>query len=477
MKILLVLIMCLSANAQVQFPKDFFFGIANAPAHVEDKLDDIWIDHANNGGVYAFYNHFMPERRLDFWSHPEVELDLAKELGVKVFRLGVDWERIFPEKDVVDYTALDRYEEIFDMVRERNMKIMLTLFHHTEPRWTLNDGSWRNKGMINDFVKFSKVVLDRFHTKIDYVVTFNEANVYLMLGQIAGLWPSPLKKPRNFGILDLGPIKGTYTRSLKNIAKAHIEVYDYMKKKDYKPLLGVAHNIADYKGVNAISKVFAGISHRKLNLKFADYIIDHVDFLGLNYYGVERVNGLGVELSEEVTYSDSGRGISPFGFYDLLSQLHKRYNVNFRKRKNKNKVPFIITENGVADELDVFRHSYLIEHLHALKKAMNEGVNVLGYIHWTLSDNWEWADGYCPKFGLVSVDRKNGLKRTKRDSFYLYQKIASSKRISKETRDTAWKRVRSSFGKYRPFCRADDAQTPLDWPVYFPLKSFDWRFK
>ena len=110
-------------------------------------------------------------------------------------------------------------------------------------------------------------------------------------------------------------------------------------------------------------------------------------------------------------------------------------------------------------------------------KAMNEGVNVLGYIQWTLSDNWEWADGYCPKFGLVSVDRENGLKRTKRDSFYLYQKIAMTNKVSKDMRDTAWKRVESSFGRDRPFCRANDAQTPLDEPVLIPLKSFDWRFK
>ncbi|KAL0853843.1 hypothetical protein Bca101_058995 [Brassica carinata] len=199
---------------------------------------------------------------------------------------------------------------------------------------------------------------------------------------------------------------------------------------------------------------------------------------GINYYGQESVSGVGIKLVETDEYSESGRGIYPDGLYRVLLMLHERY--------KHLKIPFTVTENGVADETDVIRWPYLIEHLLSLYAAMlkffslgvtisltvfggfyDSVVPMLGYIFWTVSDNWEWADGYGSKFGLVAVDRSNNLARTLRPSYHLFSKIVKSGKITRKDRSHAWIEFQraAKSGKLRPFYRA-----------WRPYVDRDWRF-
>ncbi len=477
--ILFALLYNMSFANTISFPPDFFFGIATAPGHAEDQLDDIWLDFAKEGGVKAFHNQAIPEQRLRFWTQPEIEIDWAKELGVQVYRLGVDWQRISPQEGAYDQAALKRYGQILDMIKSRNMKVMLTLFHHSEPKWTLNAQSWTNPQMINQFVEFSKKVVDQYADKIDYLITFNEAQLYILLTQMDNFWPTTTK-PRPSGLLDLGPIKGRFSKCLLNMAQAHKAIYKYVKSKYPQIQIGIAHNAAHYQGENLVAKISAQISYKRFNYLFPDMIINELDYLGINYYGAELIKGLGVHISLQQEYSESGRAIAPSGFLEVLTRLNERYNTKNKKRKNKkesNTIPFIITENGIADTTDWYRPAYLLEHLKALKMAQEQGIDIRGYIFWTLSDNWEWADGYCPKFGLLSVDRDNDLKRTPRPSFYLYQKIIKEKGFSSEDLEQAWKDLQSHKGEDRPFCRSRNGKDALDEPMFIPVKGLDWRIK
>jgi beta-glucosidase/6-phospho-beta-glucosidase/beta-galactosidase len=204
-----------------------------------------------------------------------------------------------------------------------------------------------------------------------------------------------------------------------------------------------------------------------MNNLFMDKIVHAMEFIGLNYYGVEKVKGLSVTLDSEVEYSDSGRGISPNGLYKLVHHFHHRY-------QNYN-LPFFITENGVADATDQTRPAYLIEHLKVVHKLMEEGIPFLGYIHWTLTDNFEWSDGYCPKFGLVAVERDSGL-RIKRDSFELFQHIIQTRTITDHDQMNAWAKNMLMKGSLRPSCRAKNAVDALDDYRYEPYQGIDWRF-
>ncbi|PWA34230.1 Glycoside hydrolase, catalytic domain-containing protein [Artemisia annua] len=139
---------------------------------------------------------------------------------------------------------------------------------------------------------------------------------------------------------------------------------------------------------------------------FLDDKAEKMDFIGINYYGQEVICGTGLKLVESDEYSESGRGVYPDGLFRVLLHYNERY--------KHLKIPFIITENGISDETYLIRKPYIIEHLLAIYGAMMMGVRVLGYLFWTTSDNWEWADGYGPKFGLVAVDRFNDLARVPR---------------------------------------------------------------
>jgi hypothetical protein len=181
-----------------------------------------------------------------------------------------------------------------------------------------------------------------------------------------------------------------------------------------------------------------------------------------------------VAIVPDEEYSDAGRGVYPDGLYRLLKAYHKRYPGK----------KFLITENGIADDRDVVRSAYLIEHLVAIKAAMNDGVDVGGYVFWTISDNWEWADGYCPKFGLVAVNRSSPtLERTVRPTFHTFNAIATTKRVTDKQRDAAWKKVTdaATAGVERPFCRDLHAggmtgAFGIDDPMPRKVVAKEWRY-
>jgi len=170
-----------------------------------------------------------------------------------------------------------------------------------------------------------------------------------------------------------------------------------------------------------------------------------------------------------VVHHDPCCSVYPEGLFHILRSFATRYP----------STPLFITENGVADEADIIRHAYLVEHLLAIKAAMETGVRVLGYVFWTISDNWEWADGFCPKFGLAAVNRSDpNMRRVPRESYDLFTEIATSRAITAAQRSEAWRRVSraASRGGTRPFCRAKDGKGSLDTPVQRALSKRDWRF-
>lgn len=485
----------LTAESNFGDQSKFFFGLATAPAHVEDKLNDTWLDFARKGKVAAFSNQSIPEERLRFWTNPDEEINLAAATGVKVFRMGIDWGRLQPGRPgskecdgntcpdgIQDRVALARYKEIVKKVRSKGMVVMMTLFHHSLPNWALPLGGWTNSDMSRYFFNYSKDVIKEFDADVAHWITFNEPAVFAVLTYVAGIWPP--------GIADVsglakapGVYEGAFHTAVRNMTDSHKKIYTYVKQTitNKATSVGIAHNVGRHIASSFLDLPSVLLTRELFNYLFSDLITEHLDFLGLNYYGAELVSGSGVNIEDGVEYSDSGRAVDPFGMYEILKTFHERYNVNFEKRSEKDKaakriIPFVITENGISDASDIIRPAYLVEHLTAIKKAMDEGVPVKGYVFWTISDNWEWADGYCPKFGLVSVERHNGLRRVPRESYNLFSDIVRTGKVTKGMRENAWKLVQSNVGKPRDFCRAADGKSSLDEPIKRLIVAGDWRF-
>lgn len=536
---------------------EFFFGLATAPAHVEDRLNDSWLQFAEenpcdksqpdqgmetadalmgsaagDGGsqpasvsnkdvnkvdmkkrkplkvameamirgfekhaedelpttneechhnVAAWHNVPHPEERLRFWSDPDTELKLAKDTGVSVFRMGIDWTRIMPEepvnglKETVNFAALERYKWIITRVHSYGMKVMLTLFHHSLPPWAGEYGGWKLEKTVDYFMDFTRLIVDSVSELVDYWVIFNEPHVFCMLTYCAGAWPGG--HPDMLEVATSALPTGVFNQAMHWIAIAHSKAYDYIhgKSTSSESIVGVAHHVSFMRPYGLFDVAAVSVANSLTLFPYVDSISNKLDFIGINYYGQEVVCGAGLKLVDTNEYSESGRGVYPDGLYRTLIQFHERY--------KHLKVPYIITENGVSDETDLIRRPYILEHLLAVYAAMIMGIPVLGYFFWTISDNWEWADGYGPKFGLVAVDRENNLSRIPRPSYHLFSKVASTGMITREDRAHAWNDLQRAAKekKTRPFYRAVNKyglmfSGGLDQPIQRPYIERDWRF-
>lgn len=470
MKIIILLLVLFSSSSfastsNVKFPDPFFFGVANAANQVEDGLNDTWKAWGEKGKIRAFQNQSIPYDRLRFWSKPEVDIELAASLGIQVFRMGLEWERIMPAPGKFDEKAIARYREILGLIKQKNMKVMLTLWHHAVPTWIEAKGGWMNEETSKYFLDFSQRAIQEFQNDVEYWITFNEANVFVTMAYSVGIWP-PGEKRSPLTMAAFGPFKGEGIEALDRMADSHIEVYEWAHKNFPQIKMGLAHNMAYYTGKNWLDRIKASFIDTFMNWRFPERVRGHMDFFGFNYYGAEWLKGEQIDIDPEEEYSEAGRAVHPDGLFLTLAEIHSRFKG----------LPIIITENGTADALDVMKGSYIVEHLRAVHRARELGMPVIGYILWTLSDNLEWSDGYCPKFGLMGVERAEDLKRVPRESYYLFQKIVLSREVSAEIMASTWKKVLDHQGQDRPFCRGEDGITAFDEPVMRKFVKKDWRF-
>lgn len=445
----------MTKTTPITFSSEFLFGVSNAPGQVEDNLNDIWLDFGREGRLSAFLNQDLPEERLRFWTEPETEIDLAADLGVQVFRLGVDWGRIHPQPGQFDQDALNRYREILELIRAKNMKVMLTLFHFSLPQWVQRDGGWPNPKTKDHFFSFSQKVMAELGPLVDFWITFNEPQIFGTMAYTLGIFP-PGKKGSVFRCLT----------ALKEMVRAHKAVYSWAHANLENPVIGIAQHMGLHSGKSPVNKFISRFTGEFMNWYFPKRITGHMDYFGFNYYGAEWISGAAISVDDEEEYSEAGRAIYPRGLYHISKEINHRFPG----------LPQFITENGVSDATDLLRPSYLIQHLKVVSRLISEKIKILGYIHWTLSDNLEWSDGYGPRFGLVAVDRTKNLARTKRPSFFLYQKIIRERVITVESQDSCWAQLQAEVGTPRPFWRADDGKTGLNESKPRLIRPIDWRF-
>ncbi|MCO5580253.1 hypothetical protein L7F22_034119 [Adiantum nelumboides] len=218
---------------------------APAPAHVEDQLDDSWVE-------FAHHTHRpIAHELLRFWTDPKSELRLVKESGVSVFRLGIDWGRVVPTEPLngtpsaIDREAVDGYIHILQAVRSHGLRVMVTLFHHSLPKWAIPYGGWAAPRTITYFVEFAAFVKDSFGHLVDYWVTFNELHIFVISSHCLGTWPPGRKLSALSSFLCYSRI-GAFGRAMDAIIETHKLAYKALhetgNKEDDSPV-GVAHHV------------------------------------------------------------------------------------------------------------------------------------------------------------------------------------------------------------------------------------------
>lgn len=523
------------------FDKDFLIGVATAPAHVEDELDDAWVPFCKEpGNCHAWLTTPRAAERLRFWTEPEVEIGLATELGSSIFRMGVDWSRLAPhppsafanastplcdsycaakeagavsalataasaDRDtkppplapshpispppegcvcsgVHDSKALRRYGQIVRMAKAKGMKVALTIFHHSLPVWVGEAGGWLHARLVREFGILTRDIAAGLGEDVDFWLTMNEPMAFALFTYIEGTWPQALPKSSYVDVL-LQAVENTdasIRSAVQNLADAHRLAYAQIHQVHTqlgwrRPQVGMAARAQILEPATLTDIPAVALSREFMDFTITDKIKDRLDFLGLNYYGKEIISGATIAQPADIGFSEAGRAIDTEGLYSVLRMFHERYASDAEATFSS----YMVTENGVADSTDVLRPAFITEHLAAIAAAVAAGIPVSGYIHWTISDNWEWADGYCPKFGMYAVDRTSPqLTRTARPSAKLFATIARSGAVSKRQREEAWALVLKHRGEPRPFCRSTDGKEGLDMPRTRPFSSSaDWRFR
>lgn len=423
----------------IEFPEGFLWGGATASHQVEgNNRNNDWWEWEHRGGKIA--DGTTSEAACDQYNKYEQDFDLAKELGHSAHRFSIEWSRIEPEEGVFSSAEISHYRKVLEALHERGIEPMVTLHHFTNPLWLSRQGGWENPKVVEYFTRYTKVLASELGDLVRLWNTINEPNVYAHLGYIDGEWPPGANSLRSASIV------------LTNMLRAHALAYHILHETAASRgcSVGIAKHIRlfdplrpRHPGDKGLSRLAAFI----FNWWFLDAIetgrlawpigigqkvqllSSTQDFIGLNYYTREmtRLNLKKPQLlfMEYMTRpncytNDLGWELYPEGLYRTLMIL-RRYGK-----------PIYITENGIAAKDDTMRCAYIRDHLVEVHRAISAGADVRGYLHWSLLDNFEWAEGLDPRFGLIEVDYQTQ-KRTPRPSAYIFKKIAES-----NTLDPSW---------------------------------------
>jgi beta-glucosidase len=464
------------------FPESFIWGAATAAHQIEGGNTN------NNWYQFETLDSFKGKTKgpsgqaADSYRRYEEDADLGRALGLNSYRLSIEWSRVEPKRDQWDEVAFAHYGAVIDAVVSRGMRPMITLHHFTDPIW-VNDLSqydacakndwkplgeqnlcgWANNAVREEFVEFVAEVARRFGDRVDDWITFNEPTGLLSAGYMYGAFP-PGRTLTPYAELAL-PV-------LRQLLQAHAEAYDAIHGADkfdadadgraaqvgFSQAVGwyvpadsnnAEHVVAAEQAVYFMHYLFVdALIHGGLDADL-DQVQDEVheawkgklDYLGLQYYfrapttyfpllppivfapclsqieaslpgALELLNCPAIDPGRLTTM---GYEHAPEGLYQVGRALAARYPT----------LPLLITENGIATQSGKRRAQSLVRHLEEAHRLIEDGVDLRGYYHWSLIDNFEWAEGYSQRFGLYRVDYQT-FARSETEGATVYRQILAA---------------------------------------------------
>lgn len=398
----------------LKFPPDFLWGVSTSAYQIEGGAENDWSQWELKAKSLKSKvkdensEDFVCGQACDSYNRYEEDLDLVKSLNCGAYRMGLEWARLEPEAGKFDFDEVLHYRQVLKAAKAKNLKIILTIWHWTSPIWFADRGGWANEKAVEYFARYVKLIARELGDYVDYWVTINEPMVYLSNGYIQGKWP-----PNRRNIFQAWKV-------YNNLVKAHQESYKIIHQNYAEAKVGLTMLTNFFEPAskwNLVEIIFSKLASHCWNDRFVKKLNSRYDFLGLDYYFHDRIiwqPPFRKNLNKQVT--DMGWEIYPAGIYRVLKNYAK-----FKK-------PLFIMENGLADESDRQRAKFITDHLKYVYQAIGEGVDVRGYFYWSLLDNFEWSDGFAPKFGLYSVDRKT-FARSPRPSAKVFSEICKNNEV------------------------------------------------
>ncbi|TSA45638.1 glycoside hydrolase family 1 protein [bacterium] len=393
-------------QTKLKFPDGFLWGAGTSAYQVEGGIErNDWAVNRKLKPAGLACDHYHKYRE---------DFALAKKMHHNAHRLSLEWSRIEPMSGVFDDHEIAHYLEVLKCLRKNKIKTFVTLHHFTNPIWISKQGGWAGAKTVWYFRRYVSKVCQALGQYVDFWITINEPNVYVGTSYTVGVWP-PFKKSL---------IQSYFV--YRNMLKAHNEAYRIIHYFFPHAQVGFSQDLAYNEPVDKrrfLDRLVVVLADW-FNVGFT-YKRTKNDFIGLNHY---FHNCLKFSFSKFVDRK-TGKGdstdkcweIFPQAIYEVLLQL-KKYDL-----------PIYITENGIADKRDAKRARYIESYLREIHKAIGRGVDVRGYLYWSLLDNYEWPmseknTGYEMKFGLVEVDFKT-LGRAARKSAGYFAAICKSNKL------------------------------------------------
>lgn len=463
-----------------QFPKDFLWGSASAAYQVEGAWQEdgkgvsVWDEFVRIPG--KTFKGTNGDVAVDHYHRYKEDVALMKEQGLKAYRFSVAWTRILPNgRGEINQAGLQFYIDLVDELLTNQIEPVLTLYHWDLPQ-ALQDEyqGWESRKIVEDFTNYATVLFDAFRGKVKYWVSLNEQNVFISHGYLMASHPPAVSDPKrmyqanhNANLANASVIKKFHEMSMPGgIGPSFAYSPNYTLNSDPKNVLAAE----DSEDLNAHFwmdvYLFGNYPIAALKILKEQGIAPTIeagdeellaagkpDFLGINYYQTNTVvfNPLdGVGLGKMNTTGEKGSSEEsglPGVFKRVENPFVERTNwdweidpeglrIGLRRITSRYRIPVLITENGLGeyDKLTVekeihddYRIDYLKGHVHAIREAITDGVEVLGYCTWSYTDLLSWLNGYQKRYGFVYVEQdenQNGsLNRYKKDSFYWYQKV------------------------------------------------------
>lgn len=414
----------------LNFPKKFLWGAATSAHQVEGGTHNQWsvweLENAKSKAAQAHYHfgdldswarigrvakdpqQYVSGKSTDHYHRYKEDFDLLQKMNMNAFRFSIEWSRVEPSEGAWNAEAIEHYKEYAKELKWRGIEPVVTLFHFTLPTWFTAKGGFEKKSNIQYFVRYAEKIVRELGANARIIITINEPEVYANESYMAGNWPPNLTG------------KFTFWRVMNNLAHAHNRAAIAIHSINRRYKVSIAKNSCYfYAGDDAwLSRKSAGLMQYFQDDYFLRKVVKKCDFLGVNYYFSNRVYGYRVHTPDE-KLSDLGWDLSPGDIQHALERLNDKYHL-----------PILITENGVADGEDDYRQWWITQTLLGMQKAMDNGVVIEGYLHWSLLDNFEWDKGTWPRFGLVEVDYAT-LARSLRPSAIWFGKIIKHLRQKK----------------------------------------------
>ncbi|MFN2237829.1 MAG: glycoside hydrolase family 1 protein [Thermoanaerobaculia bacterium] len=366
------------------------------------------------------------------WERYEEDAVLAASAGSNAFRFSVSWSRIEPEEGRWDDRALERYVRLADSLLRLDIEPVVTLFHYTHPVWFHERTPWSSPQSVEAFTRFARRVAEAFGERVRMWTVLNEPLVFLLAGYIDGQIPPGHASP------------SLARRALEHLLLAHASAAAAIRAVNPAAAIGLAHNMmafAPERAWNPLDRLLSHFADRFYNRSLlealttgrwsfhlppatwlrgrCDDLPSSVDFIGVNLYSRLHLRCPGRRRAiGDFDYRDR----SGLGFTDNGWEIAPSTALPLLRIAAETGLPIVVTENGLADASDRHRAAYLEAYAGELRKAEGEGIPIAGYLHWSLLDNFEWLDGYGPKFGLFELDRAT-LERRPRKSVETFRTL------------------------------------------------------